>query len=253
MDLIKNKVSIITPVYNSEKLISESIESVQAQTHKDWELLIVMDSGTSDRTADIVLSYSAKDPRVQLIRVPQGRGVSISRNYAIERAQGEFICFLDSDDLWLPEKLEKQLRFMRKEHAVISCTSFRRISEDGQRVGRVIQPPKIQTYSDLLIENKIPCLTVMVHQERTGKLQMVEYKHEDFILWLQLLKKGFVCLGLQEDLARYRIMENSRSTETKSLQTRWNIYRHFEKLDLVSTLYYMVCYVIFAAKKRVLF
>ena len=226
-------ISIITPMYNSEKFIPLCIESVLAQTYKNWELLVVYDSGTNDSSPDIVKKYSNMDSRVKLIKVPNGKGLSLSRNYAIQKSNGRFLAFLDSDDLWLESKLEKQIYFMKQNRCALSCHGFRRINSDGNTIGRKISVPYNITYKRLLQQNCLGCLTVMIDLDKTGKIQFIETKHEDFILWLRLLREGHKCLGINEDLGRYRIVENSRSADKfESVKNTWRIYREFEGLSL---------------------
>jgi teichuronic acid biosynthesis glycosyltransferase TuaG len=204
-------VSIVSPGYNSARFYPDVIESVRAQTYADWELLVVIDEGTKDNTAELINGWNAKDPRIKLVRVPQGRGLALARNYAMSVAEGQYIAFLDSDDMWMPKKLESQLAFMKKNNLTISCTSFRRVSEDLSKTGHLIPVPNEITYETLLVNNVMGCLTVMFDQRATGLQKFQETKHEDYLLWLSILKKGHQGGGLNEDLARYRIVKNSRS------------------------------------------
>lgn len=246
-----NLVSIITPAYNSEAFIEGLIQNVQQQTYQQWELLVVMDKGTTDRTPDIVLQSAARDPRVKLIQIKDGKGLALSRNRALREAQGQYIAFLDSDDLWMPEKLSHQLSFMQKHQAAFSCTAFRRINYDHSEVGKLIRVPEEITYEKLLINNWIGCLTVLVDQSQTGPLQMKETKHEDFLLWLEILNKGFKCYGLNEDLARYRIVPNSRSAnKLEMIKYRWKILREYENQSLVNTSKYLFLYALTSLKKH---
>ncbi|MCB0367785.1 MAG: glycosyltransferase family 2 protein [Bdellovibrionaceae bacterium] len=226
-------VSIITPVYNSEAFINKAMDSVQSQTYPHWEMLVVMDAGTTDRTPMLVQQRAKEDSRIKLIQVPQGKGLALSRNYAISQAQGRYIAFLDSDDLWLPDKLTQQIDFMRKNDYAFTCTAFRRIDVAGHKKGRLIEVPQEITYSRLLQQNCIGCLTVVLDKTKTGPVEFQETKHEDFILWLDLIKKGHACYGLNQDLARYRIVDASRSADKfESVRNTWRIYREVEGLSL---------------------
>ena len=250
MSLQPGLVSIVTPAYNSEKLIAETIECVQAQSYSNWEMLIVMDKGTTDRTAEIVQSYSQKDPRIQLTHIKDQKGLALSRNRALQLAKGQYIAFLDSDDLWLPEKLKNQIEFMQKNKAAFSTHHFRRMSAEGHNIGKLLPVPEIIQYEDLLINNMIGCLTVMIDQSQTGRLQMQETKHEDFLLWLDVLKKGFPCYGLNQDLARYRIMPQSRSAnKLEMIQYRWKILREFEHIGFLASLRLVFLYGMTSLKK----
>lgn len=251
--MIKDLVSIITPVFNSAKTIAETMASVQAQTYPNWELLIVMDSGTNDNTSEIVRSAAINDPRIRFFEVKNGRGISMSRNLALQEAQGQFVAFLDSDDWWIPTKLEKQIAIMRASSASFSCGGYRKISEDGHFVGRLRLPPPIQTYRSLLSNNLISCPTTMYDQIALGKFQMAEHPHEDYIFWLAIIKKAGTCLGIQEDMARYRISDNSRSMNVNRPTSRWKVLRQFENLDFVRSCYYFLYYSVTALIKRMSF
>lgn len=226
-------VSIITPAYNAALLISHAIESVQAQTFTDWEMLIVDDCST-DNTCDIVEHYALSDPRIHLIRQSENGGPAKARNTALKAASGRYIAFLDSDDLWLPEKLERQLVFMAEKDAAISYTLYRRFTDNKDQPGRVISLPESFNYLQLLKNTGIACLTVMIDTKITGPLEMQFVRHEDYALWLELLKRGLVAQGLMEDLARYRIAKTSVSgNKLRSVSWVWRIYRDVEKLSLL--------------------
>jgi teichuronic acid biosynthesis glycosyltransferase TuaG len=228
-------VSIITPSWNVERLIGETIASVQAQTFGDWELLIADDCST-DNTASVIESHSARDPRVKLIRQPRNGGPALARQAAIEQAKGRFIAFLDSDDLWLPTKLERQLAFAREHRAALSFTAFRRINEDASVVGRLITVPASLTYDQLLKNTAIATLTAMVDREIAGAIAMKNEGYDDFCLWLDVLRPGHVAWGLNEDLARYRVRGVSVSSRPmRSAGWVWNIYRHIERLSPVKS------------------
>lgn len=252
-DIITNLVSVITPAFNSAKLISETIQSVQNQTYPNWELIVVIDRGTTDNTEEIVSLFSQKDPRVKLTKISDGRGISLSRNRALTQAAGEWISFLDSDDLWLPEKLERQITFMKIMKSDFSCAGYRKISQDGKSLGKLRLPPLQQTYADLLGNNLISCPTVMYSQLKLGQFMMEEHAHEDYILWLEIIKKAKICHGLQEDLARYRIVENSRSMNVNRSGSRWKVYRKFEKLSVWKSTFFFSKYAITAMLKRLFF
>ncbi len=230
--MIAGLVSIITPVFNSAKTIAETIASVQMQTYTKWEILIVMDAGTRDNTAEIVNLAVSKDPRIRFFEIKDCRGVSLSRNLALREAQGQFVAFLDSDDLWLAEKLEKQVAAMTSNSATFSCGGYRKINEDGSRIGKLRLPPPLQSYKSLLRNNLVACPTAMFDQKALGRFQLAEHAHEDYILWLDIIKKSGSCLGIQADMARYRIVENSRSMSVNRSGSRWKVYRNFEGLGV---------------------
>lgn len=246
-------VSIITAAYNAETFIAETIASVQAQTRGDWELLVA-DDASSDRTADIVAEAAAKDSRIRLILLNRNCGVAHARNAALAAAQGRFIAFLDSDDLWLPQKLERQVAFMQEHDAAVSYTSFRRIDQTGRRIGRLISAPPRLRYRDLLQNTAIGTLTTMVDTAKTGTIRMTEAPRDDYILWLSLMRQGFVAYGLQQDLARYRVVRGSLSgMPLRSAAWVWNVYRRVEKLGRLEATWCMCHYGTRAVLKRLVF
>mgnify|MGYP003700794585 FL=1 len=246
-------VSVITAAYNAEAFIAETIASVQAQTLTDWEMLVADDAST-DRTAEIVAAQAAYDPRVRLIRLERNGGVARARNAALSEARGRFVAFLDSDDLWLPEKLERQVAFMKARDAAVCYTAFRRIDESGTRTGRLVKVPPRLTYGQLLKNTAIATLTGMADTAKTGPLRMTEARRDDFILWLSILKRGFVAEGLQEDLARYRVVKGSLSSKPKrSAAWVWHVYRRVEGLGPLRSAWCMAHYGTRAILKRLVF
>ena len=224
-------VSIITPSWNVAPLIGETIASVQAQTMTDWEFLIADDCST-DQTPAIVESHAAQDPRIILIRQPRNGGPALARQAAIERAQGRFMAFLDSDDLWLPTKLARQIAFSQAKRAALSYTAFRRIDETGSATGRLIEVPESLTYRQLLKNTSIATLTALVDREVAGDIAMKNEPYDDFCLWLSILRPGHVAHGLNEDLARYRVRGTSVSSRPlRSAGWVWHIYRKVERLS----------------------
>ena len=243
-------VTIITPVFNAEKFIEETIRSAQGQTYSMWEMLVLIDGGTKDRTAEIVQRLARDDSRVKLVDVPGGRSVQQARNHGFQIARGKYIAFLDADDLWKPTKLEKQLALMRKTGAALCYSSFRRISVDGSRIGRVFAPPMTMTYSSLLMNNSIGSPTPIVDQEKTGPLFMETNRHEDYALWLKIVRQGHLAVGVDEDLAFYRIVPTGRAARKDvNLVRRWHVYRDLEKLSIPLSCYYFLCYVMITVTK----
>ena len=225
-------ISIITPAYKAEPFIAEAIRSVQAQDHQNWEMLIV-DDGSPDNTADMVAGFAEADPRVGLIR-QKNSGPAMARQRALEAAKGRYVAFLDADDYWLPGKLSRQLAFMREHEAAVSFTRFRRISFDGRKQGHLIAIPKRLSYRQLLRNTAIATSTAMVDRELTGPFSMKKTYYDDYALWLDLLKRGFVARGLQEDLMRYRVVGKSVSrNKGKSARMVWSTYREVEGLGAV--------------------
>lgn len=243
-------VSVVTPAHDAASTIAETIASVRAQTFDGWELLVV-DDASRDATPAIVAELAARDPRIVLIRLPENAGPAAARNAALAQARGRYVCFLDADDLWLPDKLARQLAFMEREDCAISCTAYRRMSADGARVGNLIVPPKRLAYDDLLKNTAIANLTAMVDQEKTGGFRLPKGGHEDYALWLSLLRGGGPACGLAEDLARYRVVGDSRSSRPlRSAAWVWRIYREQEKLSLLRSAWCLAHYTLHAALKR---
>lgn len=228
---MKPTVSIITPAFNAAHLISQTIESAQSQTFTDWEMLIVDDCSTDD-TCNVVNSYAVSDSRIKLIRQSNNCGPAMARNIGLKAASGRYVAFLDSDDLWLPEKLKHQLAFMTEKNAAISYTLYRRFSEKSDQASNVITLPSSFNYNQLLKQTGIACLTVIIDTNIIGQIEMPLVRHEDYALWLKLLKRGYVAHGLMEDLALYRIVKTSVSgNKLKSITWVWRIYRDVEKLS----------------------
>jgi len=157
----ENTVSIITPAYNSEKTIGEAIQSVLNQTYQNWEMIIINDC-SRDQTLQIVITYSLKDNRITVIDLERNNGVANARNIGIKKAKGRYIAFLDSDDLWSPQKLSKQVDFMKEKKCYFSYTAYEIISADGSKLDKTVSVPPEQEYEILLKQNTIGCLTVMV-------------------------------------------------------------------------------------------
>ncbi|MBU9712945.1 glycosyltransferase family 2 protein [Evansella tamaricis] len=243
-------VSIITPAYNSEKFISDTIESVINQTHRNWEMIIVDDYST-DGTVDIINKYQSSDSRIKLIQLEQNSGPAIARNTAIQHAKGRYLAFLDSDDQWLSEKLEKQIRFMKDKQIAFSFSNYFLLNEEGEEIGSIDDAPQIVSYQQLLKHNMIGCLTVMIDKNRTGEVKMMDIRsRQDYVLWLSLCKRGFQAFGIQEKLAKYRVVENSLSSnKIKMAKQNWKVYREIEKLSLLKSGWYFFNYLYFKFKK----
>lgn len=244
-------VSIITPAYNAADYIVETIESVLAQTYTSWEMLIVNDC-SQDNTAEIVQSYAAKDKRIKLISLQQNSGAAAARNTAIQNAKGRYIAFLDSDDLWKKEKLQKQIEFMQQNGYAFTYTSYEHFKEVKENIQNQVQIPKSLNYKQALKGNKIGCLTVMLDRKQIANIHFTTQKHEDYILWLNILKQGITAYGMQESLALYRT-GNSKSVSSNKLQSAlwtWNVYRNSQRLSVVKSMYYMWFYVVSGLRKH---
>lgn len=245
-----NLVSIITPMYNAEKFVENTIKSVLNQTYSQWEMLIVDDCST-DSSAEIVKSYATKDSRIKYLKSDSNKGVSNARNMALASAKGQFIAFLDSDDMWYESKLEKQINFMKKNNYTITFTAYELIDEDNNKLNKIINIPEKVDYKNLLKSNSLGCLTVVIDRSKVDfDIRMSGVRHEDYALWLSILKSGHVAHGINEVLALYRKSNNSLSgNKLKSALWTWNIYKNVEKLPIHKSIYYFINYGISGIKK----
>lgn len=247
---MNNLVSIITPSYKSEKFISETIESALSQTYENWEMLIV-DDCSPDNSNEIIENYCKKDNRIKLIKLEKNIGPSRARNEAIRQARGGYIAFLDSDDIWLPSKLEKQIKFMQENGLTVTCCSYYTIDEDGSKIN-IRKVAKSFSFDDMLKSNHIGNLTGIYDCKKLGKIYMDHVGHEDYALWLKIMKKSVSTKALAEPLAKYRIHKNSLSGDKiKSAKWTWNIYRNVIGLGFLKSSYCFMFYMVNAIRKRI--
>lgn len=236
-------VSVITPCYNSAAYLSDCIESVMSQTFDDWEMLIVDDCSTDD-SARIIKEYMLRDSRIKYFRTEKpSRGPSIPRNIGIKQSRGKYIAFLDSDDVWLPNKLEIQLPLFNNECTAIAFSNYEKINEKGERHNRYVIVPAEVTYKQLLKGNVIGCLTSIFDTEKVGKPLFKNIGQEDYVLWLAILKQGFVAKSVDAVTALYRVRKKSRSSnKLKTLRRQWNTYVREERTGYVKAAYYFLHY-----------
>lgn len=234
-------VSIITPLYNGERFVGQTIESVMAQTYPEWEMIVVND-GSKDKGADVVRRYMEKDKRIRLIEQANG-GCASARNHGLREAQGRFYCFLDADDYWDPGFLEEQLRFMAEKNAAIVTCSVRRVDENGKEILRPQIVPARMDYYDILKSCNLPCLATMIDASR---LQGIRFREElrnlrdDYALWLSLMKQTDYAYGNQSILANYRISANQvTGNKRKVIIPQFMVNYKVEKLGLCRSLYYL--------------
>lgn len=246
-------VSIITPCHNGSKFISDAIISVLQQTYQDWELIIVDDCSTDD-SLNVIYFLVGNNSKIKVIPLNENVGAAEARNIALRSAQGRYIAFLDSDDVWLPNKLMDQLKFMEANGYAFTFTSYQLMQEDGKLMNRIIHAPSSLSYSDYLKNTIIGCLTVILDTQQVGKFEMpIIRSSHDMALWLLIMKRGFKAYGLREDLAHYRIVGNSNTAKKgKAAKDVWAVYRRIEKLSLVYSSYCFAWYAFNAIKKRVL-
>lgn len=236
----KALVSIITPSYNSETFIAQTISSVQNQTYQNWEMIIV-DDGSSDKTVAIIKQFISNDDRIKLIELMQNSGPAVARNYAIECASGKYMAFLDADDIWFPELISTSINTILQQNIPFVFSSYRRSDENLEFVYSDFIVPEKVTYSDILKTNSISCLTAFLDIEVLGKKMMPEvFKRQDMGLWLKYLKEIPFAYGIQKPMAIYRIRKNSLSRKKSDLlKYQWQFYRNVEKLSLASSVYFM--------------
>lgn len=236
-------VSIIMPVYNCAQYIESSIKSVQNQTYTNWELLAV-DDCSSDDSAEIVKAYASLDSRIRYIGLHQNSGAAEARNRAIREARGTFLAFLDSDDIWYPTKIEKQISYMIDNNVAFTCTAYACIDEYGQSMGKAIYPFRQSGYwKCLYYGNCIGNSTVVYRLSNEGKIYAPNIrKRNDFALWLKILKKEPLCIGIQDILADYRVRNGSLSKDKASLiKYQWSLYRDIEKLPIIHCVAALIC------------
>lgn len=233
MQSMNELVSIIMPSYNTADYISESIKSIQKQVYSNWELIIVDDCST-DNTNDVVKPF-LMDSRIRYLKNERNSGAAVSRNRALREAKGRWIAFLDSDDLWVPEKLEKQIGFMEKNGYCFSYTNYEEIDMAGQKTGVKITGPKKITKTGMFNYCWPGCLTVMYDAEKVGLIQIADIKkNNDYAMWLKVCKKAD-CYLLDEYLAEYRKgRKGSVSTHSVKTMIRWH-YKLFKEAEQIGT------------------
>lgn len=246
-------VSIITPAYNSEKLIGETILSVINQTYPYWELIIVDDCST-DETCNIVKKYIKIDSRIKLYTLKKNSGAAIARNFGLSKSNGRYIAYLDADDLWYERKLEEQINFMKENACGFSCVSYEVIDNEGNLKNKRIYMKDKLDYKGFLINNLLQTVGIMVDLKYVNKdnLIMPDMKRrQDAATWLQILKQGNECYGLKIILAKYRRTSGSLSSnKLKAIKSVWYLYRKVENLSLFFSFYCFVRYAVLAIWKR---
>jgi teichuronic acid biosynthesis glycosyltransferase TuaG len=254
-------VSVVMPAKDTGNYIASAIESVVAQDYPWWELLVV-DDQSRDGTTEIVKGYAARDSRIKYLSMAAGgpTGASAARNHATRTSRGRYIAFLDSDDVWYPNKLSTQLGALQSHKAALCYSGYRKMSEDGTVGERAIQVPASTSYRELLKSNVIGCLTAIYDTKAAGKVFLPEvtaescHYFEDYAMWLRIAreltneKKAFV--GVQEPLAIYRLRRGSISyRKWKAAQYTWRVYRRIECLPLHAAIYYFCHYAVEGFKK----
>ena len=236
-----NLVSIITPLYNGERFVGQTIESVLAQTYTDWEMIIIND-GSTDNSLSVAESYAAKDPRIHVFSQPNG-GCAAARNHGLREATGRYYAFLDSDDYWDPTFLEEQLAFMAEKNAAIVTCCVRRVDENGIEILRPQIVPERMDYYDILKSCNLPCLATMIDASKLHDIRFHEELHnlrDDYALWLSLMRQTDYAYGNQKILANYRLSANQvTGNKRKVIIPQFMVNYKVEKLGFCRSLYYL--------------
>lgn len=233
-------VSIITPTYNCAQYIGETIDTVISQTYINWEMIIV-DDCSSDDTDKIVSKYQKRDSRIKYYRLANNLGAAVARTVAMRLASGKYIAFLDSDDLWMPNKLFVQLDFMIKNGYAFTCTSYEQINESGKTLNRIVRAVSRVNYNRLLLDCPVGNSTVMYDVSKMGKFEVPNIrKRNDDALWLKMLRVEPYIWGIPNVLVKYRIRPNSISVNKFSLvKYHWHLYRKIEQLNLLRSVFHV--------------
>ena len=255
MDQMRPEVSIVTPVYNAEKYIEETMDSVRAQTFEDWELLL-MEDGSTDQTALTIQTYLERtgDKRIRLIRMEKNGGAARARNQGVIEARGRFVAYLDADDLWVPEKLEHQLTFMKERRAAFGFTGYEFADENGKGLGKIVRVPETIDYAEALKNTTIFTSTVAFDLEKISKeeLEMPAIKSEDTALWWRVLRSGRLAYGLDENLVKYRRAGKTLSSnKLEAIRRIWNLYRKAEGMSIPGSAYHFCFWAVRAVKRRI--
>ncbi len=230
-------VTVLMPAYNAEGYIEQAIQSVIDQTFTDWQLLVIDDCST-DSTAEIVERMAQSEPRIRLLRNPENMGVARTRNRGLDLCDGSYVALLDSDDLWYPEKLSKQVALAQATGAGIVYCSYGLIDETGKKICDDFIVPEKTDFSATLITSVISCSTALLDRQALGERRFpVGFYHEDYAFWLTLLRDGLTAAGNTEVLGAYRLLSGSRaSNKLCSAMNRWRVYRKHLRLPLGQSL-----------------
>lgn len=237
-------VSIVVPAFNCSDYIGTTINSVINQSYANWEMIIIDDCST-DNTEELVNRYITNDARIKYFRLEKNSGAAIARNKAVDISRGKYIAFLDSDDVWFPDKLTKQIAFMKKNNYSFTCTAYTKIDEEGNSLNRLIQARRISNYDDILKRNPGNS-TVIYDAAVLGKFKIPDIKkRNDYVMWLQVIKKAQFLYGIDEPLSSHRIRSDSLSSKKVNLVGyHWKVYREIEKLSVLKSTYLIIFWVV---------
>lgn len=238
-------VTVITPCHNAGDTIAQTIDSVLAQTYPNWEMIVV-DDGSTDNSAEIIQDYALRDSRIKYFKTKKASGSpALPRNIGLDNAKGDYIAFLDADDLWLPEKLEKQLRFAEENKRKFVYSNYEKISHDGRRSNRIVNLRNKSTFWDIMETCSIPCLTVLLSRSIIGKTRFIDAPKEDFIFWIDILKTGMAAYNVGETTAMYREQKGSRSANKfDMIKKQWYVLRKIEGVKPIVATYFMTVFLI---------
>lgn len=243
-------ISIITPTYNSFAYIEDTILSIREQSYTNWELILV-DDCSKDQTISILERYSKLDERIKYFSNKINSGAGITRNLGLSKISGSFLCFLDSDDLWEKNKLKIQLEFMIKNNYPISFTTYELINEQGIPLNKAFHAIDEIDYEGYMKNTIIGMSTSMINLEIIGDIRFKNIRtRQDMMLWLTLFKKGFKAYGIKENLGKYRVREDSiSSNKIRAAKQVWKIYNN-ENIGLFKVVYFFMFYIINSIRKR---
>ena len=245
-------ISIVMPLYNAKKYIKTAMKSVLNQTFTDWELIVVDDCST-DNPDEIIYEFLQKDSRIKFIKLKKNFGPAVARNVGIDIAEGKYLAFLDADDIWKRNKLERQINFMTQNNISFSFTGYEFADENGNSTNKIVEVPNKMTYKMSLKNTIISTPSVIIDLEKVGKANsyMPNVSHEDSATWWKILKQGHIAYGLNESLYYYRRSPKTLSSnKIKSMKMKWNLYRKYEKMAYPKSIFYFSINSFNALKKR---
>jgi teichuronic acid biosynthesis glycosyltransferase TuaG len=246
-------ISIVMPVYNASAWLEETVESVQKQTYENWELIAV-DDRSPDESFRMLERMAQKDARIRPIRREENGGAARTRNTGMDAARGQYLAFLDSDDLWDAKKLEKELAFLKERQAAFAFTAYEFGDENGRGNGRIVHVPPTLDYRHALSRTIIFTTTVMFDLQRIDRelIRMPDVKSEDTATWWKILRSGYTAHGLNENLAIYRRPKGSLSSnKMEAVRRIWNLYRNQEKLSVPVSAWHLFFWAWRAAARRI--
>ena len=242
-DICENnsKVSIIIPMYNGTKTLPETLESIFAQTYSNWEVIIV-DDCSKDNSLSLAEEYAQKDSRIRVFQMSANGGPGAATKYGFEKATGGLVAFIDTDDLWVPDKLERQIKFMVENDYAFTATDYVQMDENSIDTGRIIKCKQTATYKDVLKTCPIGSSTVIITSELLSKVDIPTIrKNNDYSLWLRLLKIYPCVYGINEVMMRYRVWSESISyNKFKKVKYFWQVYREYEGFSVVKSLFLLM-------------